>query len=946
MNSKMRFFIIILVLRSVQARKGSLFADFGLSFGHDGHEDEIQVHSKLSSRLFETDTARNLKAAARYGGPKKLARRFWNALTSTSLGPIDDNVAGAPTSADTGGRSTDDTERAAGAPITAGRRRLQTGSTATAGAYTIINTSLVCSGIGIPLGSGPGALSASPSPAPAAGIPIIQNECNGVNITAPLYAGVTAVQQGGATGGNVGALAAALAASGAAGAAASNATGANATGAGVGLASIVNASTLLPLGWPTTLSVLQRAGLQPTLGTDLSNITTAGALFPASRGPAQEATILPFLPAPVLEAALSSSDVRCNATQVGALNVTAPTGATGNATPAVPAPAAGCACPVDYAGASCQIPRHFSCVATIADPLYHACMATNGAGFAPATALETAWGVAVPVSGEPDTLAREFESFAGAIYEDAADAAAQMPRPPDTRVYGGYRTGIPGDPPCMFIDINRIRAATGAGSGGLPSGGIIEVPFRVSCAFADAPGTARLTSGAVLVDPHGTPYADGPDLEGLIGVLRASGADRVNVTINGQRVEGEAVGLADLDTASALQESGKRAAVVVAAVGPPAWACNGTRLTDAAIQRRLAARGYGYTFLNGSSTFGAVPPDPWPHLSTQRCLEAAFSYELGHPGTSSAALAHAQASALFGGSGSVSADDAQDLGALQTLLLQDRSAQPFSLSQAPLVPLALRVRPVSTVHLSDSRGLSMVSLPTAALDGSVDVTVPVDIGALLSQGEASPPHLMGGRLLLEATVVMAPEGLAAGPWAASQRAPGENPDSAVGPTPVLPLSDVASLLDAVTSTVTLASVSGAAPSLGVALPGPLLVTSGVCRIMLDDVSYEEPRGKDWTAVGFGVGIGLGVPVLIALVLAAWWLRARARAREHARTQAMVKAMKEGEDAVSAAAATASATSSAGSGAGMPSAQALSSGVDGHPDQHVRRRRPSVSHAGS
>ena len=831
--------------------------------------------------------------------------------------------------------------------------------------YRIINSSLPCSGVGIPLNSDPAAAatttstitSASPSssasPLP---VPILAYQCGGSNVTSGLYSGVTGIQSGGATGGNVGPLSGTLVAAPAVNAS----SAANATAPASQLGQIVNQTSPLPSGWQSSLSLPQQLGLQTVLGVpSLVNVTTNGDLFPGPqpgrlRAPAQEAAILTLLPPPVVESVLSNATLTCDSQVVGYAPAANATGTAGGGATA----ASQCACPIDYSGPQCQWPRHMACTVTIADPLYQACASMNGHGFQPPTReagarfmaslsslggsgsdvnasavsvsraddddqasyftlLGAQWdgqaiasygpgsGVAVPV-GLTSALG-DLQAYAGAVREDAAEAARRMPRPTaGTAAYGRYRTDLPGDPPCLFLNLSHMQGSAG-GSSSSSGSRVVHLALRVSCAFAERPGTARLTSGVVTVDPTGTPYGDRADADGLIDVMASAGVTSADNDVGAS--DNSLTGLTDGDAVAVLQAGAARSPVFVAGMGQAAWKCNGTAITPALLQAQLPLRGYAYSFSNGSSLppLLPLPSDPWPHLTSLACKEAAFTYVLGGPGSGELEAEAASAIAAASATAPLGPEDAADVAYLTSLLHASRAAQPFALSQPPLLPLALRLRPLSPTILSATTGTVLVPLPLEALDGSIDVTVPLDVGSTVDDVAAG--MWAGGRLQLEATVVQTAEGIAVGPWAEAERQrlgqEGPQADPAVGPRPALPLPLVAGLLYAAGDVTTYtaspspdaSSSSAAAAAAPVVLPGSLLLTTGIARITIDDVSWVEPTAKDWTALVLGIGLGLGIPLVLGVILLVLWLRRLAAARSAAETRALLKAMKDGDAAV-------------------------------------------------
>lgn len=710
--------------------------------------------------------------------------------------------------------------------------------------YTLPRANMTCGGVGV-------LLPAPPSPGAA---PVYT--CNGAVVGPAAYAAITALQgPGGATAANVAALAAAVAA---------------ASGSGGGtppLSAFVNADAPLPANWSSGVPQATLAALGVTLGLPVANVTaarTAGDLLPASAaegGPVPASLPFVLLALPPETVAALVNGTRCS---VAAGEVASSGSGSSGGT---------CVCPLDYTGANCDLPRHYVCAVTVADPVYHACVAANGAGFeaprsgapgrllAPAVgglgAREYAYlgltpgggggsssdaaaaaslfaahdstlaaaghplgpgsGVAVPVS------AASFASLPGrlGLAEDGdasrlprADASSQQP--PVTE----YAAAASGDPQCMWLNVPHVRAAAAVD------------PEAAAAAAAGAAsglsGTAYATALAAAA-PHpatGWPAGVVPlRLRVRCSFSAVPGSDR-GLTAGRTLVDplGAPYGPQHVAAAAAAGAEGDAVAAAAARLAtdyfhPPiyadvaasaaAWRCNGTVLTGSAAATALAARGY-----NAS----APPPGRAPYFGgALGCLEASFAYAAGGP--------HAD--------------------------------PPFALSQAPLLPLALLLTPVSSVALTPAPA-ALVPLPLHALAGGADVVAPLHVAAWEAPG--GPLGLWaGGRLVLEARVVQAPQGAALGPQA---RAAGGSPR----PLPPVPLP---AALDAVLPRRT--EDEGEGEGGGEWVRVPLLTGGPVARVTIDDAGWATPvRQPDRTALAVVVTLA----AVGAAAAGAWWLQRR------------------------------------------------------------------------
>jgi hypothetical protein len=421
-----------------------------------------------------------------------------------------------------------------------------------------------------------------------------------------------------------------------------------------------------------------------------------------------------------------------------------------------------CACPLDYGGDACQLPRHYTCSAVLADPMYHACVAVNGFGFRPPVDGDGAAVLTDPAATAP-LLAR----YAGIVAARLEGSGRALPPPPQQAGWQGYGSHDTGIPPCLFWR-----------SGALPAelGGNLTLRFRVSCRFQRGPTshgaagttplnlTARLTSGAVVVDGSGVPF-------------QARASTPVNSTA-WHAVRYVAPGLPP-------------------SLSAPAITCNGSVLTAASLATAWR------------STFNSTPPSPLPQDGAPwyglPCVEsAAFGYVAGNPATSAA----------------------------------------FALSRPPPLPLALRVRLVSTTFPSLTHGTVLVPLPLAALNGSADVAVTLSPAQLPRDAD----FWMAGRLHGEVSIVHAIPAA----W--------ENGTSAA--------ATVAAALSPTTR-------------------HPRLVLTSIARFTLDDPAFAPPTVTPMLPLILGVVLGLGIPALLAGGSVWAVVRWRRRAAKVAEREAIV-----------------------------------------------------------
>ena len=712
--------------------------------------------------------------------------------------------------------------------------------------YTLPRANMTCGGVGV-------LLPAPPTPGAA---PVYS--CNGAVVGPTAYAAITALQgPGGATAANVAALAAAVAA---------------ASGGGGGappLSAFVNADAPLPTNWSAGVPPATLAALGVTLGLPVANVTaarTAGDLLPASAvqgGPVPASLPFVLLALPPETVAALVNGTRCSV-------------AAGEAAAAGSGSSGTCICPLDYTGVNCDLPRHYVCAVTVADPVYHACVSANGAGFeapragAPGRLLAPAFGGLgareyaylglAPQAGDgvsSDAAAAAAALFAAhdsvisnaghplgpgsgvAVPVSAADLAslpgrlglaedgdasrlpradANLQQPPVTE----YAAAASGDPQCMWLNVPHVRAAAAAD----PEAAAAAAAGAAS-GFTGAAYAAALAAAA----PHlatGWPAGVVPlRLRVRCSFSAVPGSDRgltagrtvvdpLGVPYGPQHVAaavaaGAGVGAAAAAAARLAADYSHPPIYADVAGSAAAWRCNGTVLTGSTAATALAARGY-----NAS----VPPPGRAPYFGgVLGCLEASFAYAAGGP----------------------------------------QADPPFALSQAPLLPLALLVTPISSVALTPAPA-ALVPLPLHALAGGADVIAPLHVAAWEAPG--GPLGLWaGGRLVLEARVVQAPQGAALGP---QTREAGESP-AQPSPLPPVPLS---AALDAVMPGRREGEEGEAG---GEWVRVPLLTGGPVARLTIDDAGWATPvRQPDGTALAVGVTLA----VAGAAAAGAWWLQRR------------------------------------------------------------------------
>lgn len=618
----------------------------------------------------------------------------------------------------------------------------------------------------------------------------------------------------------------------------------------------------------STLPGLVRTPVLSAAGGREENVTRKGDLFPAGvAGNVAQIGVLLNAIGPVGTAELLNGTV---CTSVSSAAPT-PSRTPSPSRAASPSPSPGatlgggtCACPLDRTGDRCQHARHFQCAVVLADPLYHACVASNGAGFTAPTAspahslglgtsgmggagaaaashlvdLGTGSGVAVP-------LAAEYALDSGTMY--GLSYARTLPRPvmgSNQQGKSGYRPTVPGDPPCLFLNVSHVRRVVEALDPAVPS--FIPLHFRVRCSWLTSnvstmgtPGSSTLAATTVTSDPLGVLY-------------HAKPYSPYNTT------------------ADVLQEyasgpssySGFRQPLVL---GQPTFSdsdpqptadivlCNGTELTDGGLQLLLASLGYS----DANSTL----PGPPPYYGLP-CLESSFLPFYTVPFTAAPGIG--------------------DVQSREVIRAASLPGATFTLSRGRSLPLALRVRPINPTWLTSSAGLTLAPLPYEALTGGVDVPVYMDARALLEVGPYSSKRTNkarnavsseglpldpsraftlwpAGRMYLEAKVVMAPQGVDTGA-ATSMYARSSRDDTA-------PMTED-SIRRAFGARGTLPGL--AASSTNAYSEYSLLLLSNVHGLTLDDSAWTMPSAASPSRQRLALGLGLGIPAVI-LALVGWWV---------------------------------------------------------------------------
>ena len=552
-----------------------------------------------------------------------------------------------------------------------------------------------------------------------------------------------------------------------------------------------------------------------------------------------------------------------------------------------------CVCPHDYHGASCEFGLGFQCAALVADPLYHACVAANGAGFSPpqwpadmtgqapvrpaelsASALAAGRAALGGANKPPSAVAAAVAWLRGtapallglALAEGAPAPGARMPSSPGSSAAAaiaagsslGYTPSAAGAPPCLFAR----RAAPSA-----------TLAFRVSCGWQrrNVAWSDALSAGQTLVDPAGAAYAlklpgggagpaatlveqaqDAANLEALEGVLRAAALTSPR-NAPFQQPGGGSAAAANSSSTGELNNP------------PGVVRCNGSATTRAYLDAALSAAGTNRSAAaragRGAPFFGLV------------CAEQRFAY--------------------LPAAGDALAFDAAEAGPDGASAPALGFAAPFALSRLPAgVPnassLVLRLRAISSTRYTDGalttlvslttaggEGLSSLQLPKGVLLGGADVVAPVP---LPGAADAAGAWWAGGRLALEARVVMAPLGGSAA-VAARALAPLRSAAQAGNGGPVVPSNATLALADALSTALGLApsasaSASAARPRYP---PQPLLLLSSLHALALDDAAFAEPAGESVRSRSLRLALSVGLPlaaVTAAISFAVFRWRAR------------------------------------------------------------------------
>jgi hypothetical protein len=538
-----------------------------------------------------------------------------------------------------------------------------------------------------------------------------------------------------------------------------------------------------------------------------------------------------------------------------------------------------CVCPHDYHGAACEFGLGYQCAAVLADPLYHACVATNGAGFAPLQQIADVSGAVRSAELSPGALSAgrsgggdnstastaaaaaaawlrvTAQALLGLALAEAPlpPAPARMPPAPSSTAAAvlaagaglGYSPSAAGAPPCLFL----MRNSTSAGDTATPPLAPLSLTFRVSCGWQrrSVVWTDSLSAGQTLVDPAGAPFAlklprggssgagmtneeDAANLEALEAVLRAA------ALTSPRSVPFTAGGTGAVNNASLLNQ-------------PGAVRCNGSAVTRAFLDVALGALG-----TNRSAAARAGRGAPFFGLA---CAEQSFSY-------------------LVGG-GDAMSFDAAEAGPDGTDAPAQGFSAPFALSRPPpgapnASALALRLRVASPTRTSDSELTALIALTDAGgggggggsgkgvLIGGANVLVPLPLPGPES---AAGAWWAGGRLALEARVVAAPLGVgeaAALRLLQALRDPAQVPSNATR-------SLAASLSLAL----------GVGPARLRFPPQPLLLLSNLHALALDDAAFAEPRGESMQSRAVRLALTIGLSLLVAASVAALGVRRWRRA---------------------------------------------------------------------
>ena len=534
------------------------------------------------------------------------------------------------------------------------------------------------------------------------------------------------------------------------------------------------------------------------------------------------------------------------------------------------APQIACVCPHDYHGAACEFGLAYQCAAVLADPLYHACVATNGAGFVPpqqiadvSSAVRSAelspaalfagrsgggYNSTAPIAAAAAAawLRVTAQALLGLAHAEAPQppAPARMPPAPASTAAAvlaagaglGYSPSAAGVPPCLFL----MRDSMAPGDTATPP----SLAFRVSCGWQrrSVAWTDSLSAGQTLVDPAGAPFA----LKLPWGGSGGAGATYEEDAVNLEALEAVLRAAALTSPRSVPFTAGRSGAVNNASLlnQPGAVRCNGSAVTRAFLDAALGAMD-----TNRSAAARAGRGAPFFGLA---CAEQRFSY--------------------LAAGGDAMSFDAAEAGPDGTDAPAQGFSAPFALSRPPpgapnASALALRLRVASPTRTTDSELTALIALTDAGgsgggggggkgvLVGGADVLVPL---SLPGPESAAGAWWAGGRLALEARVVAAPLGVgeaAALRLLQALRDPAEAPSNAT-----LALAASLSLL------------LGVGPAQLRFPPQPLLLLSNLHALALDDAAFAEPRGESVRSRAVRLVLSIGLPLLVAASVAVLGVR--------------------------------------------------------------------------
>lgn len=539
-----------------------------------------------------------------------------------------------------------------------------------------------------------------------------------------------------------------------------------------------------------------------------------------------------------------------------------------------------CACPVDYVGPACEQPLHYACAVMVSDPVYHLCAASNGAGFTqpPSSAAPPSSGdhsdtqllqPAVLLASDPlawlagdGSGAASADRFLGLPFSSQpgsrSEADASIPAPPDPPppagidaqrhqgAYRGYSPSLSGDPPCLFLNRKTVNAAAASGQR-------LLLPLRVTCGWEWANVSSVLSSGEVMSDPRGRLYAHKPRASANTQPVEAALQSYVPPIVpsivaldNGANSAGGGGG--DANQSEATLVPLRQAAV---------FRCNGTLMTRAWVDATIPA------FYPRSNRTSQVRDGHLPPYYGLPCVEQQLRYVVApqyeHPSDDLAWMPVLGLDVPFGLS-------KQPQGVLDasgaTLGIRVRAVSPVRLSDASLMVVHPIAIPAITTGVNGTENVDS-SLSKAAgdvLTGRTDIIV--DLGAASDwASQSTAAHMWpGGRMSVEAKVVMLPLGVAA---AASPVAA----DGGLDDTGADALALAAALVD---------SFASPHPA------HPLMVLTNIHVITIDDSSYKEPTMTPASVKVRSLVVVIAVPVslvLLVVYLVLYWRR-RAQKRQN------------------------------------------------------------------